>query len=187
MEGKRLFVSLDFPFPVRKALFELDPHLPVVHWVRPAQLHLTLAFLGQVSPVVEERLRNQLAGLKFTRFFLPLNSLDTFPVKGRPKIIWLGVGRGHPHLFQLHKSVTDAALGAGLQPDLRPWHPHLTLARCQDVARSSIQRFLRENADYDAGLVLIDSFQLNSSRPTPAGSFYRTELTVEAVGSRRSR
>ncbi len=151
-----------------------------MRWVSAAQLHLTLSFLGQVAPETEEKLQTQLRAIRFSRFFLPLHGLGTFPAKGRPKVIWLGVGQGHPHLFQLHKRVTDAALAAGIEPDLRPWHPHFTLARCLDVAPQTLARFLRLHAEFDAGLVPIDSFQLKSSRLTAAGSIYQTELSVRA-------
>lgn len=181
MTAKRLFVSLELPRSVAVALVRLDPRLRGFRWASAEQIHLTLAFLGNVPPEEENELRVRLTEIQFSRFFLPLKGLGTFPAKGRPKILWLGVGRGHPHLFQLHKRVADAALAAGVQPDLRPWHPHFTLARCRDVTAQSIAPFLRDHADFDAGLVPIDSFQLKSSRLTPAGSIYHTELRVAAA------
>ena len=181
MRAKRLFVSLELPASISELLVRLNPHLAGVRWHAAEQIHLTLAFLGNVGAEAEEKLCAQLAAIQFTRFFLPLNGIGAFPAKGHPKIIWLGVGRGHPHLFQLHKRVTDAALAAGIEPDLRPWHPHLTLARCQDVATQSIQPFLRANTDFDAGRVPFDSFALKSSRAAPAGSIYTTELIVRAA------
>jgi 2'-5' RNA ligase len=112
---------------------------------------------------------------------LPLIGLGTFPSKGWPKIIWIGVGTGHPHLFQLHKRVQEALLGAGLEPDLRSFHPHVTLARCRDVSPQTIRPFLKTHADFDAGLIHVESFQLNSSALTPAGSVYSTELVCQAL------
>lgn len=181
MPTKRLFVSLELPESVAKSLVRLNPQRRDVRWLAAEQMHLTLGFLGDVADTAEEKLRERLGAIRFTAFFLPVRGLGIFPGKGRPKIIWLGIGAGHPHLFQLHKRVTDAALAAGLEADLRPWHPHITLARCQDVSAESIHPFLRAHADYDAGLVRIDSFQLKSSLLGPAGSVYATELLVRAV------
>jgi RNA 2',3'-cyclic 3'-phosphodiesterase len=183
VQAKRLFVSLELPASIAEALVRLNPGLPGVRWTAAEQFHLTLAFLGKVPAEAEERLRSRLLGIQFTSFFLPLRGIGTFPGKGRPKIVWLGVGSGHPHLFQLHKRVTDAALAAGIEPDLRPWHPHFTLARCQGVAMQSIRPFLRADGEFDAGLVRIDSFQLKSSRLTPAGSVYTIELIVPAAAA----
>ena len=178
MGTKRLFVSLEIPSLVAQSLASVNPLLPGVRWLTAEQFHLTLAFLGNVAAEAQERLHAQLLAIRFARFFLPLNGIGAFPAKGRPRVVWLGVGHGHPHLFQLHKRVTDAALAAGIEPDLRPWHPHFTLARCQDVARPTIGPFLRASAAFNGGLVPIDSFQLKSSRLTPAGSLYETELVV---------
>jgi 2'-5' RNA ligase len=178
--AKRLFVSLEPPPSIAETLVRLNPRLPGLRWVAADQLHLTLAFFGKVTPELEEKLRENLRAIRFAHFFLPLQGLGTFPPKGSPKILWLGVGRGHPHLFQLHKRVADAALGAGLEPDLRPWHPHFTLARCDQISRGALEPFLRANAGFDAGLVPFSSFQLKSSRFLPSGSTYTTELSVSA-------
>ena len=49
--------------------------------------------------------------------------------------------------------VHEAALVAGLEPELRPWHPHVTIARCRDVAPQSLRSFLKVNLDLDAGMI----------------------------------
>jgi 2'-5' RNA ligase len=181
VRAKRLFVSLDLPDSVADVLVRLNPRLPGLRWLGADQLHLTLAFLGRVATEPEEKLRAELLAIHFTPFFLPLHGIGAFPARGRPNVVWIGVGRGHPHLFQLHKRVADAALAAGIEANLRPWHPHITLARCQDVAAQSIRPFLREHAEFDAGLVPMAAFQLKSSQLTPAGSIYTTELTIPAA------
>jgi 2'-5' RNA ligase len=180
MPGKRLFVAIDLPESVKATLVRLNPQLRGVRWLSPEQMHITLSFLGNVTPGTEEKLREKIGTIQWSPFFLPLTGLGTFPAKGWPKIIWIGVGTGHPHLFQLHKRVQDAALAAGLEPDLRPWHPHVTLARCRDVSAESIRPFLKGTADFDAGMIHVESFVLNSSALTPAGSIYTQELRVQA-------
>jgi 2'-5' RNA ligase len=180
VRGKRLFVSLDLPETAAAALVRLNPGLPGLRWARAKQIHLTLAFLGNVGPDQETRMLANLGAIEFTAFFLPLTGLGTFPVQGKPRVVWLGIGRGHPHLFQLHKRVSDAALGAGIEPDLRPWRPHFTLGRGQNVGRQSLLPFLREHRDYDGGLIRIEAFHLKSSRPAFDGSIYTTELTIPA-------
>jgi len=181
VQTKRLFVSLELPRTVAARFVRLNPRIPGVRWLAAEQIHLTLAFLGEVEAAAEEKLRTRLDQIHFTAFFLPLSAIGTFPARGRPNVIWLGVGRGHPHLFQLHKRVNEAALAAGLAPGLRPWHPHITLARCQNVSAQALHPFLRAHADFDGDLVRIDSFQLKSSRLSATGSEYTTELTVSAT------
>jgi RNA 2',3'-cyclic 3'-phosphodiesterase len=178
---KRLFVSIELSRSVTQTLSELDPHLRGVRWLAPEQMHLTLSFLGNVLEDVEEKLKANLAAIEWKAFFLPLTGFGAFPGKGRPNVIWIGVGSGHPHLFQLHKRVQEAALAAGLEPDLRSFHPHVTVARCRDVSPDAIRPFLKTHAAFDAGMIHVESFCLNSSALTAAGSVYTSELIVRAL------
>jgi 2'-5' RNA ligase len=179
---KRLFVAIDLPESTKQFLVDLDPNIRGVRWTDATQMHLTLAFFGDVPEDVDLALREKLSAIQFGAFFLPITGAGTFPPKGPPKIIWIGVGRGHPHLFQVHKRVQEAALAAGIEPELRPWHPHITIARCRDVAPQSIRKFLQSNVDLDAGMIRVEAFHLYSSKLTPAGSFHTRELTVICSG-----
>ena len=138
---KRLFVAIDLPESTRQLLAGLDPHVRGVRWTDPEQMHLTLGFYGDAPDDIGLTLRDRLAAIQFGAFFLPIAGVGAFSAKGAPKIIWIGVGKAHPHLFQIHKRVQEAALAAGLEPELRPWHPHITIARCRDVPRNRFENF----------------------------------------------
>jgi 2'-5' RNA ligase len=183
LNTKRLFVSIELPKSVTGTLAELDPQIRGVRWLEPRHMHLTLAFLGNISAEIQEAFSEKLRAISWKPFFLPLIGLGTFPSKGWPKIVWIGVGSGHPHLFQLHKRVQEAVLGASLEPDLRSFHPHVTLARCRDVSPQTIRPFLKSHAEFDAGLIHVESFVLNSSQLTPAGSVYTRELVCSCQES----
>ena len=179
---KRLFVAIDLPDSMHKLLAGLDPHIRGVRWTEPDQMHLTLGFFGDAQEDIELRLRKKLSAIEFGSFFLSVNAVGSFSSRSAPKIIWIGVGKAHPHLFQIHKRVQDAALAAGIEPELRPWHPHITIARCRDVSAQSLRKFLQSNAEFDAGLLRVDAFHLYSSRLTPAGPIHTRELTVHCSG-----
>jgi 2'-5' RNA ligase len=145
-------------------------------------MHLTLGFFDDVLDQIDAALREKLNAIEFGAFFLPIVGVGTFSAKGAPKVIWVGVGKAHPHLFQIHKRVQEAALAAGLELELRPWHPHITIARCRDVAPQSLRNFLKANADFDAGMIRVEAFHLYSSNLTPAGPIHTCELTVHCSG-----
>jgi 2'-5' RNA ligase len=178
---KRLFVAIDPPESTKQFLVDLDPKIRGVRWTEAAQMHLTLGFFGDVPEDVGLALREKLSAIEFGAFFLPITGAGTFPPKGPPKIIWIGVGRGHPHLFQVHKRVQEAALAAGIEPELRAWHPHITIARCRDVASQSIRKFLQSNADLDGEIIRVEEFHLYSSKLTPAGPIHTRELTIRCI------
>ena len=183
--AKRLFVAIDLPDSTRQLLAGLDPHIRGVRWTAPAQMHLTLGFFDDVPDDVDSALREKLSAIQFGAFFLPIAGIGTFSAKGAPKIIWIGVGKAHPHLFQIHKRVQESALAAGLEPDLRPWHPHITIARCRDVSAQSLRKFLNSNAELDAGMIRVEAFHLYSSKLTPAGPIHTREMSVRCSGGLR--
>ena len=179
---RRLFVAIDLPDSTRQSLADLDPRVRGVRWTDPAQMHLTLGFFDDVANDVTFVLQEKLSAIQFGAFFLPINGVGTFSAKGAPKIIWIGVGKAHPHLFQIHKRVQEAALAAALEPELRPWHPHITIARCRDVSAQTLRKFLQSNAEFDAGMIRVDAFHLYCSKLTPAGPIHTRELTVHCSG-----
>jgi 2'-5' RNA ligase len=182
--AKRLFVAVDLPEPTRQFLTGLDPHIRGVRWIDPVQMHLTLGFFDDVPDDIDLALREKLSAIEFGAFFLPIVGVGTFSAKGAPKIIWIGVGKAHPHLFQIHKRVQEAALAVGLEPELKPWHPHITIARCRDVSAQSLRKFLQSNAEFDAGMIRVEDFYLYSSKLTPAGPIHTRELTVSCSRGR---
>jgi len=182
VKAKRLFVAIELPELIKHLLVDLNPNIPGARWTASEQMHLTLSFFEGVPEDVDLKLREKLLAISFHAFFLPIAGVGTFPPKGPPRIVWIGVGHGHPHLFQLHKRVSDAAVAVGLEPDLRPWHPHITLARCRNVPPHLLRRFLKSNVDLDAGMMRVESFHLYSSKLQPKGPVHTRELTFFCSG-----
>jgi RNA 2',3'-cyclic 3'-phosphodiesterase len=92
--------------------------------VPPERLHLTLHFLGAVP---RERLPELCAvlGLPFRPFALTLSR----PALWAGGIAVLEPAHIPPALADLHAALGVALHRAGLATEVRPWRPHLTLAR----------------------------------------------------------
>lgn len=176
LPSKRLFVGLELPASCKTTLLSLDPHLTGLRWVVQEQLHLTLSFLGNVDTLVDDRLREALNEVLVPSFFLPICGVGVFNVRGQPSVVWAGVGKGHPHLFALHRRIQDAALHAGLEPDLKPFHPHVTIGRAKGISHQAIQPFLRQYAGADFGMFEVRGFALYSSVLSPAGAIHHLEM-----------
>lgn len=177
-ESKRLFVGINLPPDCQETLRELDPNLPGLRWLKPAQMHLTLSFLGDVAAEKQEVLTQKIGEVRVPAFFLPLQGVGSFNAHGRPSVVWIGVGRGRPHLFALHKQVQDAVLQAGLEPDLKPFHPHVTVGRAKGISREALQPFLRTHRESEFGLFKVTAFMLFSSVLASEGATYTVELKV---------
>lgn len=173
--SKRLFIGLELPRDTGLLLAGLDPHIKGLRWLPAEQLHLTLSFLGQVEGALEKRLRTALAGVHVPAFFLPIQGMGVFSGE-HPTTVWAGVGRGHPHLFALHKHIQDAILRTGLEPDLRSFHPHITLGRAHDVSRQTLRPFLHRHQDIEWDLWPVTGFTLFSSMLSSQGPTYTAEM-----------
>jgi 2'-5' RNA ligase len=144
--GRRLFVAVPLPDDaaetVRSIVDEVraDP-LPEgardVRWVRLDGLHLTLRFLGPTPPDRVEPTAaavQAVAGSAAGPIDLELGGAGTFPPRGRPRALWIGIVSGADALGQLAAATQDALVAAGWERDERPFRAHLTIARSDGVA-----------------------------------------------------
>ncbi len=175
---QRLFIALELPAACREELAALDPHIKGLRWLSAEQLHLTMSFLGGVDAPHCDDLRERLAEVRVPPFFLPVAGVGTFGGEW-PSVVWAGVGKGHPHLFALHHHLQDAVLRAGIEPDLKPFHPHITLGRSKGVSRASLRPFLRQHAETEFDLCRITGFVLGSSVLAREGAQHTVELRQE--------
>jgi RNA 2',3'-cyclic 3'-phosphodiesterase len=176
--SKRLFIAIELPKACREELAALDPRIKGLRWLPESQLHLTMSFLGDVANDREEKLRAELTAVRVPEFFLPIRGMGAFG-GSRPTVVWAGVGTGHPHLFALHHHLQDAVLRAAIEPDLRPFHPHVTLGRAKGVSRASLLPLLRRHAETEFDMVKVSGFVLCSSELDPAGAVHTVELRRE--------
>ena len=173
--SKRLFIGLELPLSSRETLTALDPKIKGLRWLPVGQLHLTMSFLGPVEQEAMQRLKANLEKVCVPPFFLPIHGVGSFG-GDRPTVVWAGVGKGHPHLFALHKHIQDAVLRAGLEPDLKPFHPHITTGRAKNVSRAAILPFLRRYADTEFDMWKVTGFTLFSSVLSREGTTYNVEM-----------
>lgn len=178
MNPQRLFIAIDLPDQIAESLAALDPHYRGLSFSSPEQIHLTLAFFAVVQSSVADLLKEKLAAISFRAFFLPVTGFGIFSKKGVPHILWIGVGHAHPHLFQLHKRVNEAALACNLPIEERAWTPHFTIARARGVSPALMKSFLKKQRDYDAGMIHVKEFRLYSSKLTATGPIHTVELSV---------
>ena len=179
LPSKRLFVGIELPSSCKELLFGLDPHLDGLRWVPEEQLHLTLSFLGRVEASAANRLREALGQVRVPPFFLPLRGVGVFNSRERPSVVWVGVGKGHPHLFLLHRRIQNTVLQIGLEGDIKTFHPHVTIGRAKGISRQALQPFLRSNAETEFCLVRVTGFQLYSSILAKGGATHHVEMRQE--------
>jgi 2'-5' RNA ligase len=134
----RTFIAVELGDEARahlaREVARLGRALPRVRWADPADLHLTLAFLGELD---DERLAAAVeataeAARPAVPFALATGGLGTFGPPHAPRVIWAGLRGDLARLGALHEALAAALAARGFPREQRPFAPHLTLARLRD-------------------------------------------------------
>ena len=137
-EGRlRLFFAVELPPEVRARAAEhaarLRQSFPDVRagWERPEKMHVTLKFLGDVDASQLPPLARaaEVATRGLSSFNLALEGAGSFPPRGAPRVLWLGLRDDAGRLARLQNRLEDECEREGFPREPRPFKPHLTLAR----------------------------------------------------------
>ena len=88
--------------------------------------------------------------------------------------LWAGVEKTEP-LLRLQSKIEGACVQAGLAPEGRKFHPHITLARCKDVREGRARAFVATYDGFGLPAIPVEAFTLYSSRTGRAGAVYAPE------------
>jgi len=172
---------------LRARVEQTTPHARLT-WIGEERLHLTVRFIGEVEAPLAERiisaLREPLPLLPFTIGFGPLG---TFPSKGAPRVIWIGIADGRDAVIRVESAISDRLRGLGIPNEDRPYSPHLTLARVREPAGLRASS-LFEGLSPNPGQTCVDAITLFQSQLSPKGPTYtvleRTPLRTWKKSSR---
>jgi 2'-5' RNA ligase len=141
----RLFVALRPPKQVRDGLLGAMSGIEGARWQTDNQLHLTLAFVGQVDRHGRDAATDALATIVARPIDLALTEFGTFDTSrpGRIGTLWIGVDPAAA-LATLAQSIRTALRRANLPTDARRFTPHITLARfgAAGATREGLRPFL---------------------------------------------
>ena len=133
----RLFVAV---VPPAEAVEDLDDFLDVrraageFRWTPAEQLHLTLAFLGDVADRHLDELLERLERAARRRTPVPtrISGGGAFPHVAGAKVLWAGLEVDEPGATELRRMAEGARAAAartGIAVDGQRFRPHLTVAR----------------------------------------------------------
>lgn len=126
----RCFIAAWPDAPTRIALSSLSDdvqqHAEHRRVSRPDDLHLTLAFIGDLADDVAFDLSDAIAKLHFKPFALQLDTLGFFQEAG---VVWIGARKTPEPLADLADRARKLLDQMSVAYDRRPLVPHLTLLR----------------------------------------------------------
>jgi len=129
--------------------------------IRPANLHITLAFAGSVD---EDQLRCLIAKAESVQPMCLDIKLNRFACFERARVLWMGPAEEDSRLESLANDINQVLHRCGVHLDPRPFVPHVTLVRGA--------RRLPENPRNTEVLWKSNGFALMESVSTPHGVRY---------------
>lgn len=179
----RTFIAVEIPLHVQKTIqAETEPlrkaiGTSLVRWVSAHNLHLTLKFLGDVSPASVEQLTQILRAEADTcpAFDMQISGLGSFPSLRRPRVLFIGI-QAPAELDALYRGIEYACARLGYESEGRDFAPHLTLGRVKQDAsaldQQRIRRALEETKIDSLGTARVNSIHLYKSDLKPTGAVY---------------
>ncbi len=187
MTKLRAFIALPLPEAtlriIAKLQQELATALPGIRWMKPATIHLTLAFLGDIAEDSLEKLGTSMLSIGGLQppVTATFSGLGAFPSCHRPRVVWLGLDGGNT-LNQLRRAVKAELDILQLPIDVRPFVPHLTLGRSRKIVPCA-ERILDSFSDRYYASTQLEQLVLYESRLGPRGARHRPRYTVQLSGS----
>jgi 2'-5' RNA ligase len=158
MTAIRSFIAVEMPVSIQEQLDKIiaqlkRPMTGAVRWVPARNIHLTLKFLGDVSPanmaILMNILRAEVSRQK--AFSISVGELGAFPSPRRPRVLWIGIS-APPQLSVLARLVESETRKLGYTPEERPFSPHLTLGRVsQNAAPLQVRQVADTLAEFKVG------------------------------------
>jgi 2'-5' RNA ligase len=182
-ESIRTFIAIELPEPVKRELTDLETLLkkrcpPVVKWVEPASIHLTLKFLGSVDAdrIDEIKMAIDEAVQGVAPFSLEVREVGAFPNLNRVQVVWVGVKGELDRLMYLQQQVESNTEQLGFAREDRAFTAHLTLGRVRNYTspddHRKIGQILTGTTFTSANGIRVETVNLMKSQLTPGGAIY---------------
>lgn len=179
MERIRSFISIDIDDPhlvnkmvnIQESLMGLGAH---IKFVEPKNIHITLKFLGEISSVLVDRVKDILEQVTFKPFVIKIEGLGAFPSISRPRVIWLGVTEGALKVIEIQRFLESKLVKLGFRKERGEFIPHITIGRVKGGNYERLRKRMIELKDVNVGDFLVKSVRLKKSTLTSKGPIYTT-------------
>ncbi len=184
----RAFIAVALPDSLKESLREVQERFKKVGgkvgWVRPAGMHVTLKFLGDVEegmiPEIGGCMGRALGGRK--AFTIGFSGAGVFPDLRRPRVLWVAAQEGAEELGEMAAALDPLLSEIGFDREKRPFRPHMTLGRIKVLGdRERLAALIAEHRETDVGRMTANAVRLVESRLRPDGAIYTTRFSVDLL------
>jgi len=157
---------------IQKLLTELNAELRIVE---PQNIHVTIRFLGNLSPTMVDKVYAAMKSVEFSPFPVQLYGLGIFPSLNYPRVVWVGITQGAEQLKSIFNQLEPQIQSLGFPRDAHGFSPHLTIARVKTGKnKQRLAEFVTKKSEYDLGTINVDCLRLKRSHLSPKGPTYST-------------
>ncbi|MEM2250178.1 MAG: RNA 2',3'-cyclic phosphodiesterase [Candidatus Bathyarchaeia archaeon] len=143
--------------------------------VEPKNIHITVRFLGNITPNMVDKIFEGMRKVQFVPFDVKIQGVGAFPDLRYPRVVWAGIRNGANELRGIFSQLEPYLRSLGFAPDPKGFSPHLTIARVRSGRnKAALAKFLMENVNYEFGVVRAECLRLKRSDLTPKGPIYST-------------
>lgn len=138
----RLFIAINFDNKTKQNILAVQKRLKELGrgtFTRPGNLHLTLAFLGEVPEERVDALKLLMDGLEIPMLNLNFNNTGCF--RSDLELWWIGI-EYNKALSDLQRELIKRLKEAGFKPDDKRFKPHITLARRMHIGHVDTKTLL---------------------------------------------
>ena len=176
---KRVFIAIriDPDIRLREIILDLKSGLPGerIRWVEPDNIHVTLAFLGDLSTVQINdviRILEEVTS-ESPSFRLRIKGAGLFRGTRDPRIIWLGIEDSEP-LDRVRDKVCKLLSGEKLYKDDRPFKAHITVGRVKSISdRKRLGELMSSHRDTEVKVQYVNELIFFESILKTEGPVYR--------------
>lgn len=189
-EKIRAFIAIELNKEIHSALSKIQNDLrrtgADVKWVKPANIHLTLKFLGNINTELIPEIKKILSKISqsYTGFAAELTELGAFPRLQSPRVIWAGMQAGKEKVISIAKELEDNLSKIGIPKEEKDFHPHATLGRIKSpMNRLKLVEALSSKTKISPLNFQVEKITLFKSTLMPQGPIYEAIVEVSLKAS----
>ncbi|HXG93232.1 MAG TPA: RNA 2',3'-cyclic phosphodiesterase [Blastocatellia bacterium] len=181
----RTFICIEVPDSIKNRIASLQQELKrlgaQVSWTNPANIHLTIKFLGDVAVSKLDTVRGAVERAidSMSEFEIEVGGAGCFPAPKNPRVLWVGLTNIPDALRALHKRIEDGLARGGFEREQKRFSPHLTIGRIRGPhnAKLVVEKLVAmgfEPESFRASEVIVMRSDLK-----PTGSVYTPQAIIK--------
>jgi 2'-5' RNA ligase len=150
--------------------------------VKPQNIHITLRFLGDITPSMGEKVSQEMQSVTFKPFDAEIKGLGAFPDLKYARVVWAGIQQGAEELNKIFDQLEPRLRSFGFKPDSKGFSAHLTIARVKSGRnKAELTKCVNEMGAFEFGKIRAECLRLKKSVLAPQGPIYSTLSEVHAT------